>query len=62
MTLTAAAMRTDRIRLETMLTPLPRRRPWAAAGATWWIEADWSADAADVPSYARRRLAAGPPR
>jgi alkanesulfonate monooxygenase SsuD/methylene tetrahydromethanopterin reductase-like flavin-dependent oxidoreductase (luciferase family) len=29
--LTAAAMRTDRIRLGTMLTPLPRRQPWEVA-------------------------------
>ena len=32
--LTAAAMRTERIRLGTMLTPLPRRRPWDLAGQT----------------------------
>ncbi len=31
-TLTAAAMRTERIRLGTMLTPLPRRLPWEVAG------------------------------
>jgi alkanesulfonate monooxygenase SsuD/methylene tetrahydromethanopterin reductase-like flavin-dependent oxidoreductase (luciferase family) len=31
-TLTAAAMRTQRIRLGTMLTPLPRIRPWDLAG------------------------------
>ena len=31
-TLTAAAMVTDRIRLGTMLTPLPRIRPWDLAG------------------------------
>lgn len=30
--LTAAAMTTSRIRLGTMLTPLPRRRPWDLAG------------------------------
>src|SRR5688572_19821321 len=30
--LTAAAMRTERIRLGTMLTPLPRRKPWDLAG------------------------------
>lgn len=28
----AAAMRTEQIRLGTMLTPLPRRRPWDLAG------------------------------
>ena len=32
MTLTAAAMVTERIRLGTMLTPLPRIRPWELAG------------------------------
>ncbi len=32
--LTAAAARTERIRLGTMLTPLPRRRPWDLAGQT----------------------------
>jgi alkanesulfonate monooxygenase SsuD/methylene tetrahydromethanopterin reductase-like flavin-dependent oxidoreductase (luciferase family) len=32
--LTAAAMRTERIRLGTMLTPLPRRRPWELASQT----------------------------
>ena len=31
-TLTAAAMQTSRIRLGTMLTPLPRIRPWDLAG------------------------------
>jgi alkanesulfonate monooxygenase SsuD/methylene tetrahydromethanopterin reductase-like flavin-dependent oxidoreductase (luciferase family) len=31
-TLTAAAMLTERIRLGTMLTPLPRIRPWELAG------------------------------
>ncbi|MGH3645847.1 MAG: LLM class flavin-dependent oxidoreductase [Micromonosporaceae bacterium] len=30
--LTAAAMRTERIRLGTMLTPLARRKPWDLAG------------------------------
>jgi alkanesulfonate monooxygenase SsuD/methylene tetrahydromethanopterin reductase-like flavin-dependent oxidoreductase (luciferase family) len=30
--LAAAAMRTERIRLGTMLTPLPRRKPWDLAG------------------------------
>ncbi len=32
--LTAAAMRTRRIRLGTMLTPLPRMRPWKLASET----------------------------
>lgn len=33
-------------------------RPWAEAGATWWIEADWQD--ATVDSL-RRRIEAGPP-
>lgn len=33
--------------------------PWAEAGATWWIEADWQG--ATVDSL-RRRILAGPPR
>ena len=33
-------------------------RPWADAGATWWIEADWQD--ATVDSL-RRRIQAGPP-
>ena len=36
--------------------------PWAAAGATWWIEGAWSVDRARVQGYAEERLAAGPPR
>ena len=32
--------------------------PYAAAGATWWLDADWGA--ATVESV-RRRIAAGPP-
>jgi alkanesulfonate monooxygenase SsuD/methylene tetrahydromethanopterin reductase-like flavin-dependent oxidoreductase (luciferase family) len=34
-------------------------RPWADAGATWWIDADW--EAATVATQ-RRRIVAGPPR
>lgn len=34
-------------------------RPWAEAGATWWVEADWVG--ASIESL-RRRIAAGPPR
>ena len=38
-------------------------RPWAEAGATWWIEADWSSmDREVVRQAAERRLKAGPPR
>ena len=31
--------------------------PWVGAGATWWIESDWDANAART----RRRIKAGPP-
>jgi hypothetical protein len=34
-------------------------RPWEEAGATWWIEADWSTF---EPEQTRKRIAAGPPR
>ena len=38
-------------------------RPWAEAGATWWIDADWSSmDPAIARAAAERRLRAGPPR
>jgi alkanesulfonate monooxygenase SsuD/methylene tetrahydromethanopterin reductase-like flavin-dependent oxidoreductase (luciferase family) len=37
-------------------------RPWAAAGVTWWLEADWRVPAERVAEYARARIAAGPPR
>jgi hypothetical protein len=37
-------------------------RPWADAGATWWVEADWSdMDPERVRAAARARLSAGPP-
>jgi alkanesulfonate monooxygenase SsuD/methylene tetrahydromethanopterin reductase-like flavin-dependent oxidoreductase (luciferase family) len=48
-------------------TPLDREqagelvRPWEAAGATWWIEADWSVSREAVRDYAEERLSAGPP-
>ena len=32
---------------------------WADAGATWWVESDWSTL---DPAAARRRIEAGPPR
>jgi alkanesulfonate monooxygenase SsuD/methylene tetrahydromethanopterin reductase-like flavin-dependent oxidoreductase (luciferase family) len=35
--------------------------PWRAAGATWWMEADWSVAREAVRDYAAARLAAGPP-
>lgn len=38
-------------------------QPWAEAGATWWIEADWSSlDPEPVRESSLRRLKAGPPR
>lgn len=38
-------------------------RPWAAAGATWWIEAMWGApDKPDGMEAVRRRIGQGPPR
>jgi alkanesulfonate monooxygenase SsuD/methylene tetrahydromethanopterin reductase-like flavin-dependent oxidoreductase (luciferase family) len=36
--LTAAAMRTERIRLGTMLTPVPRRKPWDLASTTTTLD------------------------
>jgi alkanesulfonate monooxygenase SsuD/methylene tetrahydromethanopterin reductase-like flavin-dependent oxidoreductase (luciferase family) len=37
-------------------------RPWAEAGATWWLESDWNVPAERVAEYSRDRLRAGPPR
>jgi len=39
-----------------------RVRPWAEAGATWWIESDWSVGRDDVARVCGQRLRAGPPR
>ena len=37
-------------------------RPWIDAGATWWIDADWSdMDPERVRTAALARLPAGPP-
>jgi alkanesulfonate monooxygenase SsuD/methylene tetrahydromethanopterin reductase-like flavin-dependent oxidoreductase (luciferase family) len=36
--LTAAAMRTSRIRLGTMLTPLPKRKPWEVASQSMTLD------------------------
>ena len=71
--LASMAMRTDRVRLGLVTSPPSRRRPWklaretmtiavrpyAEAGATWWIDANWAE--ATVESV-RRRARAGPPR
>jgi alkanesulfonate monooxygenase SsuD/methylene tetrahydromethanopterin reductase-like flavin-dependent oxidoreductase (luciferase family) len=35
---------------------------WAQAGATWWLEADWSLEGDGVAEACRERLRAGPPR
>jgi alkanesulfonate monooxygenase SsuD/methylene tetrahydromethanopterin reductase-like flavin-dependent oxidoreductase (luciferase family) len=35
--------------------------PWRDAGATWWIESNWSVKAEELDDYLRRRLSAGPP-
>ena len=37
-------------------------RPWAEAGATWWLESDWNVPAERVAEYARARVIAGPPQ
>lgn len=36
-------------------------RPWAEAGVTWWLEADWNVPAERVAEYSRERVTAGPP-
>jgi hypothetical protein len=39
-----------------------RIRPWAEAGATWWLETRWGmGDSADRIGQMRERLSAGPP-
>jgi alkanesulfonate monooxygenase SsuD/methylene tetrahydromethanopterin reductase-like flavin-dependent oxidoreductase (luciferase family) len=35
--------------------------PWRDAGATWWIESNWSVKAEELDAYLDRRLSAGPP-
>ena len=37
-------------------------RPWADAGVTWWLEADWNVPAERVAEYSRERVRSGPPR
>lgn len=56
----AIAFRTRRLRLGTMLTPLPW---WAEAGATWWLETRWTLprDTEEGRRRRRERLEAGPP-
>ena len=65
--LTAAAMRTERIRLGTMLSPVSRMRPWKLASETATLD-DLSGGRVilsvgpDAIDQLRRRIAAGPPR
>jgi hypothetical protein len=41
----------------------PDPEPWAAAGATWWVESWWSLEPGPAGlAEVRRRVAAGPPR
>jgi hypothetical protein len=66
----AAGLSMDRydILAEGMTPPDPGAagaivRPWIEAGATWWIDADWSdMDPERVRAAALARLRAGPPR
>ena len=37
-------------------------RSWEEAGATWWLEANWSVPAEEAVVWSRDRLRAGPPR
>ena len=37
-------------------------RPWAEAGATWWLEANWEVAPKDVVEVSGARLREGPPR
>ena len=40
----------------------PDPGPWAAAGATWWIESWWTVEPGpEGPAEVRRRIEAGPP-
>jgi hypothetical protein len=36
-------------------------RPWADAGATWWLDATWGLEPGRVREESERRLRAGPP-
>ena len=36
-------------------------REWVDAGATWWVESDWSMEGDPVARH-RKRIEAGPPR
>ncbi|WP_205649325.1 LLM class flavin-dependent oxidoreductase [Agromyces sp. LHK192] len=36
-------------------------RPWLEAGATWWLESDWSVPAERITEVSRTRILAGPP-
>lgn len=44
------------------LAALDEVRGYAAAGATWWLEANWGLPEAEVVQASLDRLAAGPPR
>lgn len=37
-------------------------RPWAEAGATWWLEANWVVEPHEVMEVSGARLRQGPPR
>jgi alkanesulfonate monooxygenase SsuD/methylene tetrahydromethanopterin reductase-like flavin-dependent oxidoreductase (luciferase family) len=37
-------------------------RPWAEAGATWWLDANWTLPSEHIREESERRLRAGPPR
>jgi hypothetical protein len=47
---------------EFMQLEPPEPGPWAAAGATWWIESWWTVEPGPAGlAEVRRRIEAGPP-